>query len=160
MTAVTDWPAALVMLHANSDDGSSVQRRPADRKYNPDTRRAASDEVLPPSAPRRHPAPFPRDDTHVIRWIWRMLRRRQLYQGVDELVGALCQSHITLIKTSRVHGHTSPPPPLLSLALQVMNSSASAVYHLILLNLNVTAQFSQNLYWSYSRVPFAGFRIF
>lgn len=75
-----------------------------------------------------------------------MLRRRQLYQGVDELVGALCQSHITLIKTSRVHGHTSPPPPLLSLALQVMNSSASDVYHLILLNLNVTAQFSQNLY--------------
>lgn len=48
--------------------------------------------------------------TQVIRWIWRMLEKRQLYQGLDELVGALCQSHITLIKTNWVHSHTSSPP--------------------------------------------------
>lgn len=81
-----------------------------------------------------------------------MPETRQLDQGFDELAGALCQSHITLIKTNWVHSHTfSPSSPL---ALQVMNSSACTVYHLILLNLNVTAQFSQKLYWSYSRVPF------
>lgn len=55
-----------------------------------------------------------------------MQEKRQLYQGFDELVGALCQSRITLIKASPFH---SPHPRLL--ALQVMNSSASTVYHLI-----------------------------
>lgn len=97
---------------------------------------------------------WPRQRT-VIRWIWRTPETTQLDQ--DELAGALCQSHITLIKTNWVRSHTfSPSFPL---TLQVMNSSACTVYHPILLNFNVTAQFSQRLYWSYSRVTFLDFNM-
>lgn len=65
MTAVTERPAALIMLHANSDEECSIcsQYNPSDRKYNPDAQLQATDEVLSPHALHRHPAPFRQDDT-------------------------------------------------------------------------------------------------
>lgn len=44
----------------------------------------------------------------VIRGICCSLKERQLYLRFDKLVGALCQSHITLIKANGVHSY--PPP--------------------------------------------------
>lgn len=65
------------------------------------------------NAATKRPAPTPcstSPEQHaVIRWIWRVRGKRQLDQGLDELVGALRQSHVTLIKTNGVRSHTVSP---------------------------------------------------
>lgn len=95
----------------------------------------------------------------LLHFMWRhMVIRWNLARAVEKTArsrswwisgSTLSESHH--INQNKLGAQPSTPhPPFSSLCRWWI---ALPVYHLILLNLNVAAQFSQNLYWSYSGFP-------